>query len=402
VSTYSIVLTGTSGTLDITARTRAANLERALGEAAATLELDCFDIEEPHVMDAVTLTVDGVVRFKGIVKEQDDTKHDMQRSSQIKCVDNTDRLHRRLVAAVYENQTAKQILLDLIAQFAPWVDTSLVNDIGGTIETMRFDYDTLGDAIQKLADIAGAYWYLDHDDKLHFFALYDGVAPISFDATLSGKLPGSILKNSFQLRTTAMDLANRVWIIGARSAAATFTEQYWTGDGQNSVFSLAYEPNYPDVWENGVPKTIEVDKGGDSDKDYTYDKKNRVLKRTAGPLPAGVPLRFRYRPTVQIIDFFEDTGSVATYGLYEKAIRDKKITDRAAARKRGREALKRTKSLIRLPSWQSRTWTLNPGELTTVTVPSFGFSAQCRIDRVSVTFTPQDIVASYEAQEVLS
>ncbi|NOK23976.1 hypothetical protein HMI50_44145, partial [Corallococcus carmarthensis] len=261
---------------------------------------------------------------------------------------------------------------DLIAQFAPWVDTSLVNDIGGTLETMRFDYDTLGEAIQKLAEIAGAYWHLDHDDKLHFFASYDGVSEINFDASLSGKLQGSILRDSFQLRTTAMDLANRVWVIGAKSAAGTYTEQYWTGDGNNSVFSLAYEPNYPDVWENGVQKTIEVDKGVGSEKDYTYDKKNRVLKRTAGPLPSGVLLRFRYRPTVQIIDFFEDSASVATYGLYEKAIRDKKITDRAAARKRGRAALKRTKGLVRLPSWQSRTWTLNPGQLTTVTVSSFG------------------------------
>lgn len=402
MSTYSIVISGTSGTYDITSRTRAANLDRALGEAAATLELDCFDIEENHVMDTVTLIVDGVVRFQGTVKEQDDTKNETQRVTRMRCVDNTDRLHRRLVAAVYENQTAKEIIVDLISKFAPWVDTSLVQDTGGIIEAIKFDYDTLGEAIQKLADTVGAYWYLDHENKLHFFTLYDGVAPITFDATRSGKLPGSILKNSFQLRTTAMDLANRVWVIGAKSASATYTEQYWVGDGQNSVFPIAYEPNYPDVWENGTPKTIEVDRGVGSDKDYTYDKVNRVLKRTAGPLPAGVVLRFRYRPTVQVIDYFEDPGSVATYGLYEKAIRDKKITDRAAARSRGRAALKRTKGLIRLPSWTSRTWTLNPGQLTTVTVPSFGFAAECRINRVSVTFTPQDIVASYEAQEVLS
>lgn len=396
MSTYSIVLSGTTGTYDITARTRAANLDRALGEAAATLELDCFEILENHVMDEVTLTVDGVVRFRGIVKEQDDTKDGTQRITQMRCVDNTDKLHRRLVAAVFENQTAKQILVNLVGQFAPWVNTSLVNDVGGPIEIIRFDYDTLGEVIQKLAEIAGAYWYLDHDDKLHFFASYDGVAPANFDSTQN------ILRNSFQLRTTAEDLSNRVWVIGARASAATYTEQYWTGDGQNAVWSIAYEPNYPDVWENGTPKTIELDKGSTSSKDYTYDKKNRVLKRTAGPLPAGVTLRFRYRPTVQIIDYFEDPGSVATYGLYEKAIRDRKITDRAAARKRGREALKRTKGLIRLPSWQSRTWDLAPGQLTTVIVPSFDFDAQCRIDRVSVTFTPQDIIASYEAQEVLT
>lgn len=394
MSAYSIVLSGTSGTYDITSRTRAANLDRALGEAAATLELDCFDIEENHVMDTVTLSVDGVIRFQGVVKEQDDSKNDVQRTTRFRCVDNTDRLQRRLVAAVYENQTAKQILLDLVSQFADWVDTSLVNDIGGAIEAIRFDYDTLGDAVQKLADIVGAYWYLDHEDKLHFFALHDGAASTNFDATTN------IVRNSFQLRTTALDLANRIWVIGAKSASSTYTEQYWTGDGNNALFALAYEPNYPEVFEDGIAKTIEVDKGVTSEKDYTYDKKNRVLKRTAGALPAGVLLKSRYRPTVQIIDYFEDTGSVAVYGLYEKAIRDKKITDRAAARKRGREALKRTKGLIRLPSWQSRTWDVNPGELTNVTVSSFSFTTQARINKISITFTPADIIASYEAQEV--
>jgi hypothetical protein len=401
VTSYSLVFSNASGSVNVTNKTKSARLSRSLGEAS-TLELDCVGLADNYVMDDVTLTVDGVVHFRGTVKEQEEYKSEGSRFTKIKCLDGTDKLHRRMVAEVYTNQTAKQILLDLITRYASWVNTSLVNDIGGTLETVQFNYNTLTEAIQKLADTTGAYWYLDADNKLHFFDVQDGLASINYDATLSGTAVGSVIKDSFTLRTSAVDLINRIWVIGAKSASATYTEQFWTGDGNNSVFNLAYEPNYVEVFENGVARTIEVDKGGTSTKDYTYNKQNKVLTRVAGALTSGVLLRFRYRPTVQIIDYFEDPGSVSSFGLYEKAIRDKKITDKAAARKRGRAALKKSKGLIRYPSFSTRSWQVGAGQLTTVNVPSFGFNAKCRINSVSVSFSPADIVADIEVQEVLS
>lgn len=390
MSAYTI----TAGSTDITAKTRAASLDRELGDAAATLELDCFDLGTNYVMQDISIAVDGITVFSGVVKEQTDTKSTVQKISKLRCVDNTDKLQRRIVAKVYQNQTAKQMLLDLIANYASWVGMAAVEDVGGPVELLRFEYDTLATAIQKIADINGAYWYLDASDDLHFFSNYQGLAAVNYNAG------SNILMSSFTLKTTARDLCNRVWVIGARAAAANYLDQYWTGDGNNAVYTTAYIPNYPEVFENGVSKTIEVEKGESSDKDYVYNKKEKVLKRVAGNLPNGVLLRFKYRPTTQIIDYFEEPSSVATYGLYEKAIRDKKITDKAAARSRGRSELKKTKSLVRIPSFDSRDWKVNPGELTTVTVGSYGFTANCRIDRISISFSPADIVASIDATEV--
>lgn len=393
MTNYSVVLSGPAGTYNITGKTRSSRLSRSLGSESATLDLDCFNLTNNHAMDAVTLTVDGVVRFRGRVKSQSDSQDQTVKRSSLRCVDDTDKLQRKLVAQVYQNLTVKQVITSMRASYAPWLDVTLVQDIGGPIELVRFEYDTLADAIGKLAELTGAYWYLDVDNKLHFFADSDGVASIKYDATKN------IRANTFTLDTTADDLANRVWIVGAKSASATYTEQYWTGDGNNSVFTLAYEPNYPEVYEGGIAKTIEVDKGGVSDKDYTYDKKNKVLKRTAGALPVNVQLRFRYRPTVQVIDYFEDPGSVATYGLYEKAIRDKKIADKAAARKRGRAALKRTKALRRIASWETRDWQVAPGQLIDVSAPP-DFVTKCRVTTATVDFRSGDILASIEAEEV--
>lgn len=358
------------------------------------MEIDCYNIANNHVMDTVSLIVDGVLCFTGKIKGQEDTKNGLTKVSRLSAVDNTDKLQRLLVAQVYENKTPKEMLNDLITRYAPWVDTSLVQDLGGQVESMFFNYDTLSAAIQKLADLSGAYWYLDPNNKLHFFENYDSVSSKTYDSTKN------ILKDTFNLATEAADLCNRVWVIGAKSAAANYINQYWTGDGNNAVFSLAYVPNYVDIWENGTPKTVEVEKGTDSEKDYTYDKKNKVLKRVGGNLPSGVLLRMRYKPTIQVIDYFEDPNSVAKYGLYEKAIRDKKITDKTAARKRGRSELKRNKSLVRVPSFSTRDWKINIGQLVSVKVESFSFLAACRIDSISVQFTPQDIVADISATEV--
>lgn len=395
MTTYSIVISGVTGTYDITPKTRAARLERSLGESSATLDLDCHDLTDNHCMDSIVLTVDGVVRFAGTVKSQTDKKDGTLKVSELQCVDNTDKLQRRIVAQVYEGKTAKQMIEGMIATYASWVSTAAVQDIGGAVESVVFNYDTVSTAIQKVADLVGAYWYLDANDGLHFFQDFDTDTTVVYDAT------SNILRDSFDLQTSAMDLVNRVWVIGAKTSSQTFIEQSWTGDGQNAIFSTAYEQNYPEVYEAGEKKTIETEKGSESDKDYTYNKKDKVLKRTAGNLPSGVQLRFKYRPTVQVIDYFEDPGSIAVYGLYEKAIRDKKLTTREAARKRGRAELKKYKTFQRLPAWSSRTWKANVGDLVMVNVPSFEFAAKCRIERISVSFTPRDIVATFDGVEVL-
>jgi hypothetical protein len=391
---YSITLTGPIGTVDITNKVMRASLSKSLGESSATFDVLCKDLLTNHTMESIAVMVDDVVRFNGIVKAQSTSKVEPRIFTSLKCVDATDKLQRRLVAEAFQNRTPKQMLTSIITAYAPWVTMANVEDIGGPVESMIFNYDTAAEAIQKLAEITGAYWYLDKDNGLHFFLENDGTAPIDYDAT------SNILRDSFTLDDTAFDLANRIWIIGSRAASSTFSDFYWSGDGLNDTVVLPWIPNYPEIKENGVTKTIEVDKGSTSDKDYVYSKKDKTLRRVAGPLPGGSTAYLRARPTVQVIDYFEDSASVATYGLYEKAIRDRKITDKAAARKRGRAALKKVKSLMRLPKWSTRDWAVDPGQLTNVSVPSFGFSARCRINSISVEFTPEDIVAQIDAQEV--
>jgi hypothetical protein len=395
MTTYAIVISNGLGSTNITANTRRATWDRTIDESASTLDLECIGITSDYTMDTITLTVDGVLRFTGVVKEQSTGGDENILFTKLRCIDSTDRLQRKIVSKVYSDKTAKEIILDLVSSYATWINTSQVDDIGARIETITFNYVTFATALQNIADTVGAYWFLDSNNKLHFFQDYDEITTKSFS---SGS---NILKNSFDLKTSAKQLANRVWVIGAKTSAPNYINQYFTGDASNDIFSLAYIPNYPDVYENGVTKTIEVDKGEPYSTDYVYQKKEKVLKRVGGNLPNGVQLRIRYRPTVQIIDYFENQASINTYGLYEKVLRDKKITDKAAARQRGRTELSRLKGLIRYASFSSRDWDVAAGQVVNVNVPQFGYVTTSRILRVSIDFEQGDIIAHIETQEVV-
>lgn len=395
MTTYALILSNGLGSTDITDKVRRASWSRTIDESASTLDLECIGITTDYTMDTISLTVDGVLRFTGVVKEQTMGGNEDLLFTKLKCIDSTDRLQRKIVSKVYSDKTAKEIIVDLVASYATWINTSHVDDIGVRLETISFNYVTFATALQNIADTVGAYWFLDSNNKLHFFQEYDEITSKSF---ASGS---NIIKNSFELKTSAKQLTNRVWVIGAKTSSPNYINQYFTGDASNDIFSLAYVPNYPDVFENGAEKTIEVDKGEPYSTDYVYQKKEKVLKRVGGNLPTGVQLRIRYRPTVQVIDYFENQASVNTFGLYEKVIRDKKITDKAAARQRGRTELGRLKGLIRYVSFTTRDWDVAAGQVVKVNVPQFGYVSMSRILSVGIDFEQGNIVAHIDLQEVI-
>lgn len=393
MTAYQVTVTGPSGSVDITPNVLSASWSRSLGDASASLDLACKNITDNLSMYAITLEVDGVLYFSGTVKSQSESYDQTMKRVDLKCIDNTDRLQRLLVAEVFENQTAKEIITEARNKYAPWLGVTNVDDIGGDVELLTFNYEPFINVISKLSEMTGAHWNIDAYNRLSFFLDNDGFT--SFDFT-----PNRILEGSFNLDANATDLCNRIWIIGAKQASPNTIEQTFTGDGNNQFYSIAYEPNYPSVTENGVAKTIAIDKEGTPTTNYVYNKKEKVLKRVAGNLPNGTVLKITYRPTVQVIDYFEDPASVAAYGLYEKAVIDKKITDKMAARKRGRAELKRKKDIIRSAGWNTRSWRVNPGQLTRVVMPAFGINSFWRIESINVEFTPEDIVADISAEEV--
>lgn len=406
VSVYDFDL---SQPIDVTSRTQSINVSEKV-DGMSSLSAAVKNLDKTHEFDDITITYGGSTLFTGVITSQSDELHGgaaLYRYSTWQASDYTLKFERRVVNRVYDNMYVEAIITDLLIKYPCGITANNVKPTNKLIDHIAFQYEPLLGCIKKLADITGWRWYVDANKDLHFFETDEGTADTVFSTTTDGGLARNIRRDTLVIDTEVdAKTANSVWVVGAKTAAPNYIDQYWTGDGNNSVFTTAFVPNYPEVYENGASKTIEVDKGGGtSSKDYVYDKKNRVLKRNAGVLPGGVTLRFKYRPTVQIIDYFADSASIAKYGVYEKAIRDKTITEKSAARSRGRAELKRRTSARRTLKFDTRDLTAKCGNKYRVVIPELAIDSFWLCIGVTTSISAPDDVnvsKSVELEEVIA
>jgi hypothetical protein len=87
----------------------------------------------------------------------------------VTCIDYTWLLNRRTVIKKYGSQSATAIVLDLIATFA--ADFTTVNVTPGlpTIDEITFTNEDLPDALTRITERIGGYWYVDYAKDLHLF-----------------------------------------------------------------------------------------------------------------------------------------------------------------------------------------------------------------------------------------
>jgi hypothetical protein len=406
--TVSIYDYDSSSNIDVTSRTQTVSInEKIDGMSALTATLK--NLDETHEFDDITVTYGGSTVFKGVITSQSDELRGggaLYRYSTWQAADFSLKFERRVVNRVYDNVNVEAIIADLLVKYPCGITSNNVQTTNKLIDHIAFQYEPLLGCIKKLADITGWRWYVDANKDLHFFETDEGTAATVFSTTTTGGHVRNILHDTLTVDTEVdARTANSVWVVGAKTAAPNYIDQYWTGDGNNSVFTTAFVPNYPEVYENGVAKTIEVDKGGTSSKNYVYDKKNRVLIRNAGVLPSGVILRFKYRPTVQIIDYFADSASIAKYGIYEKAIRDKTITEKSAARSRGRAELKRRTSARRTLKFDTRDLTAVSGKKYRVVIPELAIDSYWLCIGIATSISAPDtvnVMKTVELEEVIA
>ena len=87
----------------------------------------------------------------------------------LQCVDPTWLLGRQLVLAVYVNQSATSIVLDLVARFSRGVTTRNVAVGLPVIDAITFTNETVPVCLTVLCERLAANWYLDYGGDLHVF-----------------------------------------------------------------------------------------------------------------------------------------------------------------------------------------------------------------------------------------
>jgi hypothetical protein len=410
VSVYDV---DSASTISVTSKTQHVTITEKM-DAISTISVGMKGLTETHAFDDITVTYGGSALFSGIIESQNDKLRGgamLYRFSTWKGKDNTLRLENRVVNSIYTNVYVEDIIADLLAKYPCGITGVNVMPTNKVVEQIAFKYVPLLDCIKQLSDISGFRWFVDANKDLHFFGFDEGNADTVFSTTTAGGLQSNILRDSIDL-SEEIDArtANRVWIIGAKTAASETRSQTFTQTGEK-IFKLGFTPRNYKVYKNDV--LIEADKVKldtpqnevDANTVYLINLRNQVLRIPSGkPALSGEVLRIDYNPEIQIVDYFEDSASINQNGIYEKAIKDRQIIEKTTARARGRAELKRRTNAIRKLTFDTRELNVQRGKRYRVVVPELSVDSYWLCVGVVTTIQAPDtvnITKTVELEEVL-
>jgi len=297
----------------------------------------------------------------GQVTDQQESDAGGVKAVSLSCSDNAFYLKKRVVAERFGSEDSYQgrpdlILKYLISRYVPELTTNAVQSCSEVIDELYLEYIYMSEVMNRIMKhLADWHWYVDGGNDLHFFKGYES------EGAKFGKV-GEYFNfqiNSLNVSYKGEEGANRIWIVGAKQASPDYIDQYFTSDGVQRVFPLAYLPNYSEItMDGGDPMNWKLLKNDDGAQDFLIDKEGKVLSIPANvnPIPTG-QIRIHYRPTVQVVDYFEDPKSIRAHGLLEAVVKSKDITDRLSARKVGKAMLKRqarSKRVVSLRTLEER------------------------------------------------
>lgn len=129
------------------------------------------------------------------------------------CIDYTWLLNRRPVIKKYTSQSATAIILDLIASFTSGITTVNVTAGLASLDEITFTNEEVTDALTRITERIGGYWYLDYAKDLHVFLTE---AETAHDVTQT-----SVSASSVKQDADLSQVANRVTVRGGGSNTAS-------------------------------------------------------------------------------------------------------------------------------------------------------------------------------------
>lgn len=391
----------TNQTYDISSRTLKISASEKLGSENNTFQLSCFQIQLLHKYNIVTVTKDSAVILKGIVVNQSDSNSNSIKYTEFECYDYSFFFNIRIVAQTYTSQTIDYVLKDIVSTYIPEVTTNNVISTTLTIDNLKFDYITALDAIKKtLEHTYDYYWYVDASKDMHLFYRYESIG--------ANILKSKIVEGSFKVDYEGDSAANRVWIVGSKQVSASYIEQYFTGDGKQRYFSLVYEPNYTEIYLDAgggyLLKNSMLEQNDDGTQDFLINKQNKVVFIPSNIVtPFTGDIKVKYKPTIQLIDYYENPTEIQNYWLIEKAVRNKDITDKLTARKFGQAEIKRRSINKRLISFTTRQTGYVIGQSCSVSIvyDDWNITGQFKVNAVNTQITPGDVTYSIKLEEMV-
>lgn len=279
---------------------------------------------------------------------------------------------------VFTNSEISTIVTNIIAE-VPDITSTNVNVTSTTLDRISFNQETVFDALQQLANLAGFVFFVDAAKDLHF----EEAGLVSSGVTLD-KTNTTI--NIFD--RTREKMTNRVWVYGDRYLTG-FREILNVGspfDGvtSGSKFALVSKPHNTQVETSLQPGSILVggifglNAAGTSGADYLVSFDDRLIILQSGTalgyntVPAsGGTVTVDYDREVPIVKFGQDNASIDQFGPRTKVIVDKSIRDPQTAVDILKKALEDNEPQQRLEFDLKGWFTFKVNETAKLVLPNF-------------------------------
>lgn len=297
----------------------------------------------------------------------------------VSCVDYTRELDNKVVAHIYQNQTAEFIIKDILTRFAPQF-TALNVNAPITINFIRFSYQLASECFQELAEMTGYDWFVDQYKDVHFGLASSESAP--FDLLDDN---GSYLMGTISFEDDISQLKNSIYLRGGDEIgnAQTFSE---VADGTKKVFTLGYHfSEKPTVTLSAVSQTVGII-GTDNPTAFNvmWDPKNDFIQFAVAP-GAAATVAATGTPLNPILLYLPERVSIAEHGERQYVIIDKTITTRAGARQRALAEILKYAQTVTSARFTTLTSGLRAGQVLHVNSPLFGIEGDYIITQVGTS-----------------
>lgn len=342
---------------EVTDRVLQVTTDERLDSENNTFKVTCKNIDQVHKFNKIYIKKGIVLKFAGFIINQTDQEIGTMKITTFSCFDWSYVFNNRIVPETYDPSDAylgrpDLIIKDLVSKHAPEFTTINVDACSTILDRMQFRYVMFLEAMTKiLENIPTFHYYVDAAKDVHFFENFETIG-VTFDNS-SGAYNFRI--NTLSVEYIGEDQVNRLWIIGNKQPDTNYIDQYYTGDGVQRYFSLAYEPNNTQIYVGAAPKLSKLVGDNDGAQDFLIDRTNKVIYIPPNiATPFNGTIKVHYSPTKQPIDYYENAPNIAAYGLYEKVIKNNDIVDRLTARQYARAQVKRRSTARRILSFETQ------------------------------------------------
>lgn len=296
---------------------------------------------------------------------------------------------KRIVAKYYEQMAAGDIVRDLVTNYLK--DEGItVGDIqtGPNVTEAVFNYVTVTQALEGLAEKAAFEFNIDKDKKLNFFDRSTNYAATTITET-------SDIKN-VDVEPSAEDYRNRQYVRAGKDVTDPQTESF-KGNGSQRSFTVGFDiAKEPTIKVDGVTlsNTDVGIKGLEQNKKWYWSKGDKTITQNENDpvLTSAQTIEITYQGLFDIVALTYDRGEIDRMqaveggtGWHEDVLDEPYISSRAAAFETANAKLKRYAKIGSKITFDTKIIGLKPGQMLPINLDSYDINDDYLIESAKAT-----------------